>query len=92
MYKVPLEKDKKEAVINAYQMHERDTGSAEVQVALMTERINGLTEHFKSFRKDHHSRRGLLKLVGQRRKLLKYIQEKDEDRYRALLGRLGLRK
>ncbi len=92
MYKVPLEKDKKEAVINAYQMHERDTGSAEVQVALMTERINGLTEHFKSFRKDHHSRRGLLRLVGQRRKLLKYIQEKDEDRYRALLGRLGLRK
>ncbi len=89
---MPLEKDKKEAVINAYQMHERDTGSAEVQVALMTERINGLTEHFKSFRKDHHSRRGLLKLVGQRRKLLKYIQEKDEDRYRALLGRLGLRK
>lgn len=89
---MPLEKDKKEAVINAYQMHERDTGSAEVQVALMTERINGLTEHFKSFRKDHHSRRGLLRLVGQRRKLLKYIQEKDEDRYRALLGRLGLRK
>ncbi len=89
---MPLAKDRKEAVIDAYRRHESDTGSPEVQVALMTERINGLTEHFKSYRKDHHSRRGLLKLVGQRRRLLKYIQEKDEQRYRELLGRLGLRK
>ncbi len=89
---MPLTKDRKEAVIDAYRRHESDTGSPEVQVALMTERINGLTEHFKSYRKDHHSRRGLLKLVGQRRRLLKYLQEKDEQRYRDLLGRLGLRK
>ena len=89
---MPLTKDRKDAVIDAFRRHESDTGSPEVQVALMTERINGLTEHFKSYRKDHHSRRGLLKLVGQRRKLLKYLQEKDEQRYRDLLGRLGLRK
>lgn len=89
---MPLEKGQKQAVISAYRTHEGDTGSPEVQVALMTERINSLTEHFKSYRKDHHSRRGLLKLVGQRRRLLRYLQDKDEDRYRSLLGRLGLRK
>ena len=87
-----MTKDKKDELIGAYRRHEKDTGSPEVQVALMTERINYLTEHFKSFRKDHHSRRGLLKLVGQRRRLLNYLQQKDEERYRALLERLGLRK
>lgn len=73
-------------------MHGKDTGSPEVQVALMTARIEYLTEHFKTHKKDHHSRRGLLKLVGQRRKLLDYLKKKDVERYRTVVQRLGLRK
>jgi small subunit ribosomal protein S15 len=73
-------------------LHEKDTGSPEVQVALLSARIEYLTEHFKTHKKDHHSRRGLLKLVGQRRRLLDYMKEKDVERYRTVIGRLGLRK
>ena len=82
----------KQEIINTYKTHEGDTGSPEVQVALLTERINHLTEHFKVHQKDHHSRRGLLKLVGQRRRLLKYLKEKDLERYRTLIKSLGLRR
>ena len=82
----------REAIIKKYQLHENDRGSTKVQVALLTERINGLTEHFKAHTKDFHSRRGLLKLVSQRRKLLDYLKRKDADKYRALIERLGLRK
>lgn len=84
-------RDKNE-IIKEYAVHEGDTGSPEVQVALLTARINHLTEHSKQNPKDHHSNRGLLKLVGQRRNLLKYLQKKDVERYRALIARLGLRK
>jgi small subunit ribosomal protein S15 len=84
--------ERKQAVIGDYRTHEKDTGSPEVQVAVLTERINNLTEHFKKFAKDHHSRRGLLKLVGKRKSLLNYLQKKDIERYRALIKRLGLRK
>ena len=87
-----LEKDKKDAIINQYQVHEGDTGSPEVQIALLTERINGLTDHFKSHVKDHHSRRGLLRLIGQRRGLLEYLKSKDIERYRQILEKLGLRR
>lgn len=87
-----LTTDKKKGVIEEYQTHEQDTGSPEVQIALLSERINHLTEHFKLHAKDHHSRRGLLKLVGQRRRLLNYLKRKDAERYRALIERLGLRK
>ena len=87
-----LSKDRKTEVIGTYSTHSGDTGSPEVQVALLSERINYLTEHFKTHRKDHHSRRGLLKLVGQRRRLLNYLRNNDIDRYRALLGELGLRR
>ncbi|MGQ0735788.1 MAG: 30S ribosomal protein S15 [Acidobacteriota bacterium] len=87
-----LTKDKKETVIGSYRTHEKDTGSPEVQVALLSERITYLTEHFKSHTKDHHSRRGLLKLVGQRRRLLDYLKSKDSDRYTELIKRLGIRK
>jgi small subunit ribosomal protein S15 len=79
-------------VIGAYRVHDADTGSPEVQVALLSERISYLTEHFKSHVKDHHSRRGLLKLVGQRRRLLDYVKSKDADRYADLIRRLGIRK
>lgn len=79
-------------VIDAYKKHEGDTGSPEVQVALLTSRINYLTDHFKAHAKDFHSRTGLLKLVGQRRKLLNYLKKKDVQRYRDLIARLGLRK
>lgn len=79
-------------LIEEYRTHDKDTGSPEVQVALLTERINELTEHFKVHDKDHHGRRGLLKLVGQRRRLLTYLKNKDVDRYRQLIERLGLRK
>jgi small subunit ribosomal protein S15 len=89
---VALTKDKKETVIGSYRTHDKDTGSPEVQVALLSERINYLTEHFKSHAKDHHSRRGLLKLVGQRRRLLDYLKTKDTDRYAELIKRLGIRK
>lgn len=87
-----LTKDKKTELIGAYRTHQSDTGSPEVQVALLSERINYLTEHFKSHAKDHHSRRGLLKLVGQRRRLLDYLKSKDSDRYAELIKRLGIRK
>lgn len=79
-------------IIKEHAIHEGDTGSPEVQVALLTARINHLTEHHKQNPKDHHSNRGLLKLVGQRRNLLKYLQKKDVERYRALIAKLGLRK
>ena len=82
----------KEQVVKQYQRSGKDTGSPEVQIALLTERINGLTEHFKTHSKDFHSRRGLLKLVSQRRKLLDYLKRKDADKYRALIERLSLRK
>ena len=87
-----LTKDRKTEVIGSYRTHESDTGSPEVQIALLTERIRGLTEHLRSFPKDNHSRRGLLKLVGQRRRLLAYLVKKDATRYRAVIGRLGLRR
>ena len=82
----------KEKIINDYRLHEHDTGSPEVQVAILTHRITELTEHFKTHSKDHHSRRGLLKLVGRRRRLLDYLKGKDLERYRATIERLGLRK
>ncbi len=82
----------KKKIIEEYKTCEGDTGSPEVQVALLTARIKYLADHFKTHKKDHHSRTGLLKLVGQRRKLLKYLQNKDIQRYRDLIGRLGLRK
>jgi small subunit ribosomal protein S15 len=87
-----LEKGKKTAVISEYRVHETDTGSAEVQIALLTERINQLAEHLKIHPQDHHSRRGLLKLIGRRRHLLTYVNREDSERYRSLIGRLGLRK
>src|SRR5678815_5349321 len=87
-----LTNDRKTAVIGSYKTHDSDTGSPEVQVALLSERINYLTEHFKTHVKDHHSRRGLLKLVGQRRRLLDYLKRKDGDRYTELIKRLGIRK
>jgi small subunit ribosomal protein S15 len=82
----------KKGIIEGYKLHEKDTGSPEVQVALLTERIKSLTEHFKKYQKDHNSRRGLLMLVGTRRRLLTYLKEKNVDRYRKLIDRLGLRK
>jgi small subunit ribosomal protein S15 len=82
----------KTATIGAHRTHATDTGSPEVQVALLTERINHLTEHLRIHKKDHHSRRGLLMLVGRRRRLLDYVKENDVERYRALIARLGLRK
>jgi small subunit ribosomal protein S15 len=87
-----LTNDKKGELIGAYRTHETDTGSPEVQVAILSERINYLTDHFKTHAKDHHSRRGLLKLVGQRRRLLDYLKRKDADRYADLIRRLGIRK
>lgn len=87
-----LSKDRKDGIIGTYKTHESDTGSPEVQVALLSERITYLTEHFKSHAKDHHSRRGLLKLVGQRRRLLDYLKSKDSERYSELIKRLGIRK
>jgi small subunit ribosomal protein S15 len=82
----------KEQIIADYRRHDHDTGSPEVQVALLTKRIEYLTDHFKSHAKDHHSRRGLLMLVGQRRRMLEYLRQKDLARYRALIDRLGLRR
>jgi small subunit ribosomal protein S15 len=87
-----LTKDRKTDIIGNYKTHTGDTGSPEVQVALLSERINYLTEHFKTHAKDHHSRRGLLMLVGQRRSLLDYLKRKDIDRYAELIRRLGIRK
>jgi small subunit ribosomal protein S15 len=91
-YDVALSKDRKTDIIGSYKTHTADTGSPEVQVALLSERINYLTEHFKTHAKDHHSRRGLLKLVGQRRRLLDYLKRKDTERYADLIRRLGIRK
>lgn len=87
-----MDKELKSQVIEQYKLHEGDTGSPEVQIALLTSRINHLNEHLKMHKKDHHSRRGLLKMVGQRRGLLNYLKEKDIERYRAILASLNLRK
>lgn len=85
-------KEEKIAIINEYAKHEGDTGSPEVQIALLTKRINDLTSHLKTHNKDHHSRRGLLKMVGQRRSLLNYLIKNDIERYRSIISRLGIRK
>lgn len=85
-------KEEKTAIITEYAMHEGDTGSPEVQVAVLTKRINDLTDHLRTHQKDHHSRRGLLKMVGQRRSLLNYLQNSDIERYRTLIAKLGIRK
>ena len=89
---MPLAREIKQEVIGSYATKDGDTGSPEVQIALLTERITALTSHLRSFPKDNHSRRGLLKLVGQRRRLLAYLVKKDPLRYRAVIGRLGLRR
>jgi small subunit ribosomal protein S15 len=87
-----LQREQKAGIITQFQTHGSDTGSPEVQIALLTERITGLTDHLRAHKHDHHSRRGLLKMVGQRRRLLAYLASKDIDRYRATISRLGLRK
>lgn len=87
-----LQQAQKADIIGDFRVHDEDTGSPEVQIALLTERINGLTSHLREHRHDHHSRRGLLKLVGRRRRLLAYLSDKDIDRYRTTIQRLGLRK
>ena len=87
-----LRKEEKTAVIEANRLNEKDTGSPEVQIAILTKRINELTEHIKVHKKDHHSRLGLLKIVGHRRNLLNYLQKKDIERYRAIIAKLGIRK
>ncbi len=87
-----LRKDEKTAIIEANRTHENDTGSPEVQIAILTKRINVLTEHLKTHKKDHHSRRGLLKMVGKRRNLLNYLKSKDIERYRVTIEKLGIRK
>ncbi|MBW1859148.1 MAG: 30S ribosomal protein S15 [Deltaproteobacteria bacterium] len=84
--------EEKKVLIDRFKLHESDTGSPEIQIALLTQRISHLNEHFKIHRKDHHSRRGLLKLVGHRRRLLNYLKSKDIQRYREIIGALGLRK
>jgi small subunit ribosomal protein S15 len=89
---MPLSSEKKLSIIEEFQSHEKDTGSAEVQIAILSKRIDDLTEHLKVHKKDHHSRRGLLKMVGKRRRLLDYLKEKDVERYRDLIERLGLRR
>jgi small subunit ribosomal protein S15 len=89
---MPLTKDKKQELIDKYGRSGGDTGSAEVQVALLTERINELTEHLRTHSKDHHSRRGLLKMVGKRRRVLRYLESSDLERYRSLVSELGLRR
>jgi small subunit ribosomal protein S15 len=87
-----LDVDKRKGIISDFQLHTSDTGSPEVQIALLSARISYLTDHFKEHKKDHHSRRGLLKLVGQRRRLLDYLKNKELERYRTIIQRLGLRK
>jgi small subunit ribosomal protein S15 len=87
-----LKKERKSEIVTQFRQHESDTGSPEVQIALLSERIRELTEHFKIHKKDHHSRRGLLKLVGQRRRLLDYLKKRDFNRYKAVIERLGIRK
>ena len=88
---MPLTKDVKSGIITDNKMHETDTGSTEVQIALLTQRIRDLTEHLRSHKHDHHCRRGLLKLVGQRRRFLNYLKKNDIERYRAIVAKLGLR-
>ncbi len=87
-----MAQESKKAIIDTFKTHENDTGSPEVQVALLTERINHLNEHLKTHKKDHHSRRGLLKMVGKRRNLLNYLKNRDIERYREVISRLNLRK
>ncbi len=87
-----METQEKQQIIEEYKVHDNDTGSPEVQVAILTQRINELTEHFKVHKQDHHSRRGLLKLVGRRRRLLDYLKRKDLERYKTTIERLGIRK
>ncbi len=87
-----LTPERKKEIIESYKVHPSDTGSPEVQIALLSERINYLTDHFRTHHKDHHSRRGLLKLVGQRRQLLNYLKRKNVDRYNTMIERLGLRR
>ncbi len=87
-----LNPDAKRQIIDQYKVHDKDTGSPEVQIALLSNRINYLTDHFKVHKKDHHSRRGLLKLVGQRRRLLNYVKKRDLKRYQSIIKELGLRK
>jgi small subunit ribosomal protein S15 len=89
---VALDPEAKKEIIDRFKLHEKDTGSAEVQVAILSNRINYLTDHFKVHKKDHHSRRGLLKLVGQRRRLLNYLRKTDVQRYQNVIKELGLRK
>ena len=89
---MPLAREEKQEIMTGFATKEGDTGSPEVQIALLTERIKGLTEHLRTFPKDNHSRRGLLKLVGQRRRLLAYLSRNDNARYRAVIGSLGLRR
>lgn len=87
-----MSSEQKKVIIDQYKLHDSDTGSSEVQIAMLTERINHLTEHLKMHKKDHHSRRGLLKMVGQRRGLLNYLKEKDIERYRNIIAKLNIRK
>lgn len=89
---MPTELEKKAEIVKSFGRHENDTGSPEVQIALLTDRIKYLTEHFKTHKKDHHSRRGLLKIVGKRRNLLKYLKNKDVGRYKTVIAELGIRK
>lgn len=87
-----LATERKQEIITQFKLHEGDTGSPEVQIALLSERITYLTEHFRTHKKDHHSRRGLLKIVGQRRRLLDYLKQKDVERYRTIINKLGIRR
>lgn len=87
-----LSVDKKKDIIDSHKLHDADTGSPEVQIAILTERIIYLTDHFKTHKKDHHSRRGLLKIVGKRRSLLDYLKKKDVERYRSIIEKLGIRR
>ncbi len=87
-----LTKEEKTAAITSQQIHDRDSGSSEVQIAILTKRITSLTEHFKTHKKDHHSRRGLLKMVSKRRKLLDYVRRRDEGKYQTVIAALGIRK
>src|SRR2546427_7812664 len=89
---MPLAVDRKKSLIDQFRTHEGDTGSPEVQIALLTERINGLTDHFKQHTKDHHSRRGLLMLIGKRRGLLEYLRSRAPERYRVIIDKLGIRR
>lgn len=89
---MPLPLEKKRNLIEQFRVHDADTGSPEVQIALLTERVNSLTEHFKLHTKDHHSRRGLLMLIGKRRSLLEYLRKRDPERYRSVIDKLGIRR